>query len=256
MEGVAMPSVDGRSRMSEEEVLRRDYAVDISGCLSRSIETFKADPGTIIGASVLAYVALMAGAFVPILGGIIQIFLQGAIMGGVWNFYVRKARGQSAGVADAFSGFGPRFWQLLLAVLIPVLFLMVLVVVLVIPLVFGLVALAPRSGNAGPEPAFLMVLIPGFLLAWLLIVAGQLLWLFAVPLVMDKGYGFWPAMEISRKVVGKHFWRNLLFFLVAGLVGMVGVLACGLGLLVTGPVAFGMIVQHYERLFGELAPRS
>ena len=260
MEGVAMPSVDGRSRMSEEELLRRDYTVDISGCLSRSIETFKADPWVTIGASVLAYIALMAGAFVPFIGGIIQLFIQGPIMGGVWNFYLRKARSQPAGVADAFSGFGPRFWQLFFVVLVPGLILGFCAMLLIVPLGFGGLFLFPRHGAAqtpqSPPVGLLIGLGAVFLVVFLVVVAIQLLWMFAVPLVMDKGYGFWPAMELSRKVVSRRFWSTLLFFFVAGIIGMAGVLACGVGVLATGPVAFGMLVQHYERVFGELAPRS
>jgi uncharacterized membrane protein len=79
-------------------------------------------------------------------------------------------------------------------------------------------------------------------------------WLFALPLVGDKGLPFWPAMELSRRVVSKHWWMNFWLFVVAGLLAMAGMLACGFGLLVTGPVAFAMIASHYEKVFGDLAP--
>jgi uncharacterized membrane protein len=84
----------------------------------------------------------------------------------------------------------------------------------------------------------------------------QMMWLFAPALVIDKGYGFWQAMELSRKAVLKHFWGTLGLCIVAWLVAMAGVFACLVGLLVSGPVAFGMLANHYDRVFGELAPQS
>jgi len=42
--------------------------------------------------------------------------------------------------------------------------------------------------------------------------------------------------------------------MVAALFGMLGVLGCLVGALVTGPVAFGMLASHYDKVFGDLAP--
>jgi hypothetical protein len=81
-------------------------------------------------------------------------------------------------------------------------------------------------------------------------------WLFTLPLVTDKGMAFWPAMGFGRRVVIKHWWMTLLVMVVLGLLSSLGVLACCLGVLVTGPVAFASFACAYERLFGDLAQQG
>src|SRR5207253_1981639 len=56
-------------------------------------------------------------------------------------------------------------------------------------------------------------------------------WMFSLPLVMDKGLNFWPAMELSRKVVSLHWWTFFALLLVGSLLLLCGVLACFVGIL-------------------------
>jgi hypothetical protein len=256
-EGAAMAPPLGT--VSEADLLGRDYEVDIGGCLSRGWETFKANAGIMIGASLLVYLALMASNMIPYLGVLVGLFLNGPLMGGLWLFYIRRLRGHDAGVGDAFGGFGPRFWQLMLTQFIPT--LIVFVVVFGAAMVGGLAMVSAaalhRGGPSTMASTLPAVLIPILLAVALVAVVMTYLntcWLFALPLVGDKGLPFWPAMELSRRVVSKHWWMNFWLFVVAGLLAMAGMLACGFGLLVTGPVAFAMIASHYEKVFGDLAP--
>jgi hypothetical protein len=260
LEGVAPSGSGSRGTVSEADLLQRDYSVDIGGCLGRSWETFKADPWTIIGVSILAYIAMVAGGIIPILGPILQFAVQGAILGGVWLFYIKKARGQVAGVGDAFSGFGPRFGPLFLASFIPTVITLLVVAVAAIPFVFGFIATAASTGRggAGPEISAAVIaglVIGGLVLAFLILVV-TLMWFFALPLVIDKGYGFWSAMELSRKTVFKRFWSTVLMVIVAWLLMAAGMMACLVGVLVTGPVVFGMFAEHYKCVFDDLTPQS
>ena len=79
-------------------------------------------------------------------------------------------------------------------------------------------------------------------------------WWYALPLVADKGMRFWPALELSRRVVNKHWWMNFLLMFVCGLLSFAGVIACCVGVVVTGPTAFAAMTYQYEKLFGDLAP--
>ena len=74
-------------------------------------------------------------------------------------------------------------------------------------------------------------------------------WIFALPLVIDKGMDFWDAMELSRRVVTRHWWRMLGFLIVLGLVAVVGVLACVIGLFVTVTLAQIALMCAYEEIF-------
>jgi uncharacterized membrane protein len=95
--------------------------------------------------------------------------------------------------------------------------------------------------------------ILGFLSVLFMIAVGLVvysMWMFALPLVIDKGLEFWPAMELSRKVFFKD-WKNLLLLLiVSGLITIAGVIACIIGVFFTAPIAFGAVAYAYEDIFG------
>jgi len=88
---------------------------------------------------------------------------------------------------------------------------------------------------------YLLCVIPGIYLA--------VSWIFALPLVIDRKLPFWDAMELSRKVVGKHWFITFAFLLVIGLLAMCGVIACCVGILVTIPIASVALMYAYEDLF-------
>ena len=244
---------------SQADLLARDYTVDIGEAFSHGWENFKANPGLIIGATALVYLVILASNVIPYLGIILGLILNGPLMGGLWLFYLRCARRQPAGVGDAFGAFGPRFWQFTLTQVIPTVIAMGLGIVIAVPaaVVVPLLARGNPGGLNNPTPTMIGVfVVVGFLILALALIMTYLnvCWLFALPLVGDKGLRFWPAMELSRKVVRKHWWGTFGLTIVAGLFMMLGLLGCLVGALVTGPVAFGMIVSHYERVFGDLAP--
>src|ERR1051325_9438064 len=119
-EGVAATSGSRPAGLATlEEVMARDYQHDLGGYLSQAWALFKSDAGLIIGATVLVYLCLMVANLMPYLSWILSIIFTGPLMGGLWLFYLKKIRGSLATVGDAFSGFGPRFGQLLLGNFIP-----------------------------------------------------------------------------------------------------------------------------------------
>ena len=241
--------------LSSAELLASDYSADIGGDLGRSWEIFKADAGTIIGASILVFLCMAAGGAIPFLGIILQLVLTGPLMGGLWNFYAKKARGEQATIGDAFAGFGPKFLPLFLVQLVPLILSFVFVAIFFAGFL-GVMIPGAAAGNSGAGRAMagvgLTVAIVVGGLFYLLMIFLQICWSFSVPLVIDKGMDFWPALELSRKMVMKHFWWTLLLMIVFGLVVFAGALVCLIGMIVTGPWAFGAVAQHYNRVFGRL----
>jgi uncharacterized membrane protein len=101
------------------------------------------------------------------------------------------------------------------------------------------------------------------LIKWLLTSLGLVLcilpgiylavgYVFAVPLVIDKRMEFWPAMEVSRQVVHRHWWSMFGLVIVLALVALAGFVVCGVGALVSIPVASASLMYVYEDLFGEV----
>jgi hypothetical protein len=244
--------------LGREELLARDYTVDVGDYLGRSWEMFKANAGPLIGATVLIYLIFIVSGMIPYLGSLASLILGGPLLGGLWWFYVKQVRTEGPVVGDAFSGFGPRFGQLLLGYVVPAILAYLCMLPFVVVMVgVGLVSFA--SGQGGDGGGMSTASILGIGLAVVLGLVGfagfmylTIGWFFTLPLVIDKGMRFWPAMVLGRAVVGKHWWRTLWLSIAAGVVAMLGMLACGVGLLVTGPVAMGMLTFHYQNVFGDL----
>jgi hypothetical protein len=217
----------------------RDYQLDIGGCISRGWELVKGNFWPVVGVTTLIMVIIMAinqvfGLFTrPAIdamiaehrvtpAGVLIIFFATILSGpvyaiftaGMFKYYLTLIRGESAGMGDAFSGFGRSTGQLVLLSLV-MNFLMLI--------------------------GYAFCLIPGIYLA--------VAWFFSIPLVIDKQMGFWEAMELSRKMVGKHWFLVFAFLLVYGLLSMAGIIACCIGIFVTLPIGIAALMYAYETIF-------
>ena len=192
-----------------DEVLKRDYTVDISGSLSRAWDLITRDFWPIIGISALVMLILAATN-----AAYVGLILTGPLIGGLNWYYLKRIRGQQAGINDAFAGFTMAFVQLLLT-----------------SLVSGLLV----------GVGLLFCLLPGICLA--------VAWCLAIPLVIDRKLPFWDALEVSRKVVTKHWWSFLGLILVFALVNLGGTLLCCVGSFLTTPLTLVALMYVYEDVF-------
>jgi len=193
-----------------QEILGRDYVLDIGSCFSRGWALFGSDFWAILGVSALITLTINAAHTVGL-----GLFLAGPLMGGLWLYLLKKKRGEKADVALAFSGFGPTFLSLMLAGFVSTVLMFLGFFCLIIPGIYVLVA-----------------------------------WKFALPLVADKGLGFWAAMELSRKAVGKHWFKFFGFWIASFLINGLGFfLLCGIGLFITFPLTLAALVYAYEDVF-------
>jgi hypothetical protein len=199
------------------EVLARDYDLDMGACLSRAWALVKSDFWPIVG--ITALVLLIIGASGAVYVGII---VDGPLIGGLYFYYLKRIRGQFADLSDAFSGFS-----------------------LFLPLFLGYLVSLLLTGVG-----FVCLILPGIYL----IVA----WMYALPLIIDKKIDFWPAMELSRKVISRHWWNFFGFMIVSMLINVLGCLACCIGVFVSAPVTMIAMMYAYEDIFrasGATAPQ-
>lgn len=266
-EGVATTGGGHRGMATQADLLARDYDVDIGDSISKGWATFKANAGILIGASVLIYVAVAGSSFaltmlrIMYLPLVVNFLLAPPLRAGLWLVYVKAIRGGQGSLNDAFSGFSSRYWQTVLVAAIPAVLALGVTFIWTLFLIMTMPGhIAPRSSPL-PYPAS----VPEsamFPLSILLIIGGVALcfistcWLFALPLVIDKGLQFWSALELSRRVVMKHWWGTFGLVLLAGIIGISGIFALCVGVLVTGPLAFAMLATHYEKVFGDLVPEA
>ena len=193
------------------EYLRRGAVVDIGRAISRGWELVRDNMGVLVGATVLGWLITVGLAFVPVVGWAVGIVL----LGGLDYLFIRRIRGEAVQIGDVFEGFNLAFLHLTLA---------------------GLVKWLLTSLG------FLLCILPGIYLG-----VG---YVFALPLVIDKKMEFGPAMEVSRQVVHRHWWSIFALVIVSGLIACAGFLVCGVGALVTVPVATASLMCAYEDLFG------
>ncbi|MGA2801672.1 MAG: GYF domain-containing protein [Verrucomicrobiota bacterium] len=236
----AMPSAPP-SAATPADWLWRDYELDIGGCISRGWELVKNNFWPIVG--ITALIMLITVAINQVFGlftrpainamimehrvsprGILTIVLVAIVSGpiytifmaGLFKYYLKLIRGESAGIGDAFSGFGHSIGQLVLLSLI----MNILTII-----------------------GYVLCLVPGIYLA--------VAWFFSIPLVIDRQMGFWQAMELSRKMVNKHWFLVFAFLLVYGLLVMAGIIACCIGIFVTLPIGLGALMYAYETIFSQ-----
>ncbi len=195
------------------DLIARAAPLSIGGCLERGWNLLKSDFWSIVGTTfVLCVVAGVAGA-IPILGLLASLLLTGVFYGGLYFFYLKKIRGQTAEISDAFSGFSLALGPLVIASL--------------------LVSLLTIVG-------FVCLILPGIYLA--------ISYLFAYLLVIDRKLEFWAAMEVSRRVITAQWWRVFGLAVLGGIIAVLGVLGLVIGFFVTLPIFIGALVYAYEDL--------
>jgi uncharacterized membrane protein len=228
---------------SAEDILGRDYNLDIGGCLKRSWELVKNNFWPVIGVSLLIMVingvinqliGLFSrsalndmilnhrfsprGILIVLIVSILSTPVYTVLIAGLLKYYLKLIRHENPTLGDAFSGFGPSIGQLVL-----------------LGLAQGFLTMI----------GFVLCVIPGIYLA--------VSWYFALPLLIDRQLSFWEAMELSRKVIAKHWFIAFGFMLVMGLVSVAGVIACCIGLFVTVPIALVALMYAYEDIFSNRA---
>ena len=229
--GSAPPPPAADAKAMADEILARDYTLEIRSCVRRGWTLLRGNFWPFVGITALL-VALLG--FASSIGGEslrrgpagtssveitsgLAMLVWGPLAGGMLLYFLKKIRGEKATIETVFCGFSSRFLHLFLG-----------------GFVTGLLTWL----------GFICLILPGI---YLLIA-----WAFTLPLIADKQLDFWSAMELSRKVVTKHWWKFLGFGLVLLLLTFAGVLACFVGVFVSLPLVLATLMYAYEDVFGGL----
>jgi len=246
---------DNSPGITQEELISRDYTVDIGQYFNQAWDLFRTNAGPILGATVLVYLAMFAVNLIPYASFVLSLVLSGPLIGGLWLFYIKCAQGQNPPVGDAFGGFGPPFVHLMLVHAISTVFAIICMLPgMVLGVAAGLLKGMSDQGSGvnALSGALLVLFVVLMVVGAVAYVYIATCWFFAMPLVAHKGLSFWPAMNLSRRVVNRHWWGTFGLALAAGLLAVAGALACGVGILLTGPIAMAMVTYHYLKVFGDL----
>ncbi|HEY4952608.1 MAG TPA: DUF975 family protein [Verrucomicrobiae bacterium] len=246
----------------------RDYDLDIGGCVSGGWNLLKNNFGLLFGSfGIYLLIEIAFGVFgkIPFIGilfSIANFFITGPLIGGLYYVYLKAIRNEETGVGEVFAGFKKAFVQLFLGYIVPALLGGLCMVPFLIFFFIKLLPVIPQLPHTSPNDpaaalaAIMPVLKAGFftslpvlLICMIPMIYLQISWIFTIPLIIDKQLGFWAAMKTSWKMVNKHWWQVFGLVVVMGLLNIVGVLACCVGLIVTIPLGFVALMYAYETIF-------
>jgi hypothetical protein len=160
------------------QILARRPEVQPGRCLAQSWKLVTDNVGLLFGATFLIWL-IETACQLNLLTGMLYLVFKGVFYGGLYLVFLKRIRGETASVGDAFAGFNIGFGQLLLAGF--------------------LTSMLSAIG------VFCCLILPGIYLF--------VAWTFSVPLVADKRLEFWSAMELSRKVINR-VWFEMLWLLI------------------------------------------
>lgn len=220
------------------------YAFSVFECLSRAWDIVVSRFWLTVGATFVVGLVNGAASNIPFA----SLFLAQVFAAGLYWLLLRVSRGEPAEFPDAFAGFTRAFAQLALLSVVTIMSLLFFALIAAGPLLWALFRAGVFHG-APPDPA--QLLLPLLFLPVLMIplVYFSVSWIFAPILVIDRGLGFWEAMETSRRVVG-HRWFRLWFLHLAFIPLVIAGLLCFIvGIFVVSAIMHAAVVAAYETAF-------
>jgi hypothetical protein len=194
--------------------INEGYQVKISDYVHQGWEMFQKNIGEFIGFTLIVFVISALTARMNAFGSIIFSSLAAPLYAGYGIVAFKRLIGQELQFSDFFKGFN-YFLPLFLA---------------------GL------AGGLLVSLGFVLLVIPGIYLA-----VG---YMFATFLIIDHRMDFWQAMETSRKIVTKQWFAVFGLALALFAINMLGLLALGIGLLVSAPVTACAAAIAYRDIVG------
>ena len=246
------PTIDPDAAFAR--IAARTRPFDAIDTIRRGAQLVFDDPLSAIGVTLVGGVTLGVCGFVPCVGTIAQIIVTGPVFAGWQLYWIRRLRGVPATVWDVFESFSsPLLSQIVLEYVV----VMLASLVLILPLL-GL-GFATMAAAVAAQDFAMLVLTTGWTAIFLIAVTGSVYltvsWMFALPLILDKGLPFWPAMQLSRRVAHRFLLPLVGMLLLCWLIMVAGLLALCVGILISAPIVIASMTCAYEDLFGD-APAS
>ncbi|UCC67163.1 MAG: DUF4339 domain-containing protein [Armatimonadota bacterium] len=223
-------------------------SISAGRALSVGFDAFKRYPGLLIGVSVLYFVLAAVGQNIPIVGFLYGILVQPPIVGGLVIFVLNVINDRNPTVGDLFAGFQRfgtwmgAYWLLTaisLACFVPGLILV------------GIGAVLSRSGE--DEMALILAIVLGAVVSLVIVIAVTLRWMFVYYSVAE-GRGTMDAFKRSAQITEGVRPQLLWAGIVLGLFSIAGVIALGVGIIVTFPIAMCAFASIYRDLEAAAGP--
>lgn len=224
------------------------------GWIGRGMDLVKGNWGLVIGALVVAFLINVALQFVPFIGGLVGMFVMTILYAGIVKIFHRLDTEGSAEFADLFAGFSEKTGSLVLLALVQ-LAIYIGAMILVGLVVVGAVGLdgsifsAMEQGRM-PDVSGAALGLMGLVLLVAMMAIG-LLFYFTIPLVFLGNLDLGEALGTSFKAALKNFLPLFVYWLVAMVLVLVGMIPLMLGLLFVMPILAGAYYVSFKDVFGQ-----
>jgi hypothetical protein len=214
-------SVPVGPRALANDLLARAPKLAIGDCLSRGWDLWMNHFGRLLLAYLILIPISVAMAFVQV-GSlpIVTMLFGGVFTAGMYRYTLKLLHGEPATVTDLFAGFSEAPRALILAGIAIAFFIMTF-------------ALLTAAG-------FLFCIVPALYFG--------IAWTFTYPLILEKKLAFVPAMEVSRRVITRNWWRMLMLMVAAALLSLIGITALFVGIILTLPISLCVLACAYDSL--------
>ena len=198
----------------------------------------------------MCIVGLLIGSAVPM--GI----LMGPMMCGLFLAFFSARRGQPIEFGTLFKGFdffGPSVIAALLHTL-PIMAIVVPVYILFYLGFFVTIAVQGNDPNPGAFLGFILIMVVVWLAVMLAVMVISIAFMFAYPLIVDRGLPGFDAVKLSFKAAMANFWGLLGLLLLGGLLSVAGLFALFIGVYLVIPITYAATAAAYEQVFGLRRP--
>lgn len=207
------------------------FSFGIRESISKGVDLFKQNIGGFVGYTALYFVILAAAGVVPF--GSILLSPPLAVGWAIVSY--RLLKNSHSSFNEFFKGFDD-FGQLVLVGLVT----LALILAVIIPM--SIIGITSGAFIVADEPEFttvgVIMLVVGMLALFIPIIYLSIAWVWAPYFVVFYKMKFWDAMEASRKVISKRWWKFFVFYFVTGLIAGLGFLFFGIGALFTIPIMY------------------
>lgn len=184
-----------------------------------------------------------------LVGGAVPVVLIGPMMVGLYMCLFAKMRGEPVEFGMLFKGFD-YFVQGLVAAAIQTLPVILIMAVGQVIFVAFTMIIMPRQGDAMPSVFFVGLAI-FILFAMIVSLVIHSLFLFAYPLIVDRQLSGLDAIKLSYRAALQNLSGIVGLILLMGGLGLLGVLACYVGVFFVMPISFAAYAVAYRKVFPE-----
>jgi uncharacterized membrane protein len=214
--------------------------VEVGKSLGRAWEVFKAQPGPLILGFLVYLVIAAVGSMIPIVNILFNFVVAPPLMGGLFILALNAVSGRPATVGNVFEGFS-RFGTWLGVYWL--FFLITLVAAIPAGIGVGIWALTDQADWA------IALIVLGGLVSLAAMIALVLMFALVYFIVADnRNDGVVDAFRKSAYLTSGNRAQIFLTWLVSAAIMLAGILACGVGILVAGPLVMCLYAVVYVEL--------